>query len=359
MKVLLVEDNQDHAELIEDALASSYASRLTLKHVGKLSDGLELLNNEEWSIFLCDLNLPDSDIQHTVETLQNLQSPSAIVVLTSLDDEDTASLLLGKGIQDYYPKDKIDSDMLARVCQHSIERKKLLRSLEEKNRDQQQFCYSLCHDFKEPIRKIATIVSMLKSDIQGKITLSEENQWSFDAVEKNVENLLAITDGLYEYLSLSQHSFENVDLNDVLKKCLNHFTKGKEFQLQQDELPHLQGNASQLQLLFKNLIENSIKYSKGPANITIAYKLDTLQGLHKIQVSDQGIGISPEDVDKVLLPFKRSVSKQEYPGIGLGLSIVKRILENHSATLNIESTKAKGTVVTLSFPQSPKTGAAN
>ncbi|MBU2985335.1 response regulator [Saccharophagus degradans] len=353
MQILLIEDNPDHAELVQETLHSAYPKNADIHWVDRLSPGLEKLKNNNYDLFLCDLKLPDSTIETTVSALQNIQTFTPIVVLTSLDDEGIAKLLINTGVQDYIPKENLDPDFLQRVCNHSIERKKQTVELENRNADQARFCFSLCHDFKEPIRKISTMLSMLRTDIEPKIELTEENQWCFDSVQKNATSLISLIDGLYEYLSLEsgEITFTSINLNHLVLQIKSQFLEDNTTaSISHDDLPVIEGIESQILFLIKNIIHNGIKYNARAPQINIRHKLDANKKYCHLFIQDNGIGLKEEHFEEIFSPFKRLHSKSKYPGTGLGLSIAKRVVESHRGKISIESELGLGTTFKITLP---------
>lgn len=113
----------------------------------------------------------------------------------------------------------------------------------------------------------------------------------------------------------------------------------------------MQGDKMQLANVFSNLLENSVKYSREIVHITVTCN-DTEQGI-SISISDDGIGIPSYECDHVFQKFYRghSYSNSMLPGMGLGLSYVKLIVQAHQGTVSLKSTNGKGTTVTLNIPQ--------
>ncbi|MBT8063252.1 MAG: diguanylate cyclase [Gammaproteobacteria bacterium] len=131
MQILLIEDNPDHAFLIQDMLQDQFSDDHELFTATTLQDGLEQLGSRDFDICLCDLSLPDSTFNETSRRLRHYNTRTPIVVLTALDDMAIEKKLLQIGIQDYLPKDDLSPRLLHRSCLHAVERKKLHRKIEE------------------------------------------------------------------------------------------------------------------------------------------------------------------------------------------------------------------------------------
>ncbi len=352
MNVLLIEDNPDHADLIQHTLTKVYKNDVDLDCEDRLKSGLERLQKRDYDLLLCDLKLPDSDIDSTVTSLQNIHTYTPIVVLTSLDDESLAQKLINTGIQDYLPKEDLSPNLLFRVCSHSIERKKQTVMLEHKNADQARFCYSLCHDFKEPIRKIASMLSMLHDDLNDRVVLTDNNKRCIESAERNAASLINLIDGLYEYLNLdsTKEKFTEVDLNQVFEQLDTEYSQQYSVKLSVAPMPVIQANYFQMYFLFKNIIANSVKYNRKTPKIRVDVTHDESESTCTIHVTDNGIGINKEYLQDIFTPFVRLHSRSIYSGTGLGLSIVKRVAENHRGRVHIDSEIDRGTTVSVTLP---------
>jgi light-regulated signal transduction histidine kinase (bacteriophytochrome) len=159
-----------------------------------------------------------------------------------------------------------------------------------------------------------------------------------------------------------------VALNDVIeavKSDLEVSIKEKNAVIESADLPVLNGVRFQLQQLFLNLIGNALKFSKAdvPPHISISYqvvKRDTLKNVssdwqkdyHQFVISDNGIGFEPEFKEKIFEVFQRLHGKAEYSGTGIGLSLCKKIVENHHGFISAEAELDKGATFYVSIPTS-------
>jgi len=162
---------------------------------------------------------------------------------------------------------------------------------------------------------------------------------------------------LYSHVSQRPHEMEWVDLNEKVQRVLDDL----ELDVQQkgaiisvDKLPVVKGYRRQLQQLFQNLISNALKYSKKdvPPRIDISATEVTEheKPYHLIKVKDNGIGFEQEYADKIFQMFTRLHGKGEYSGTGVGLSIVKKVIENHNGYIRVESTPGKGSIFKVFLP---------
>ncbi len=130
MKILLIEDNADHVALIRDMYNAQFDGEGSLVEARTLGDGLQMLDEQDFDVCICDLSLPDSPILNTIEVIQSSNTDIPIVVLTSLDDLEMERQLIQHGIQDYLPKMELSPTLLYRTCIHAVERKRLNQKIQ-------------------------------------------------------------------------------------------------------------------------------------------------------------------------------------------------------------------------------------
>ena len=146
------------------------------------------------------------------------------------------------------------------------------------------------------------------------------------------------------------------DVNQVIgqaKENLQQLIEQKNAVVESENLPTIQSNPDQLYLVFKNLIENGIKYNDSETpKVSITYQCSED---HQFIIKDNGIGISPEFHDKIFQMFKRLHNRSEYPGSGLGLSIVSKILQRLGGRISLASENGKGSTFFVRIPLAEST----
>ena len=169
----------------------------------------------------------------------------------------------------------------------------------------------------------------------------------------------------FSYLSENQ-AFENVSLQSILDETvelLDHPIKQANATISSDHLPDLKVIPYQIRQLFQNLISNSLKFAKknDPPILTITHNfingsdllhedVDSDESYLHIQFKDNGIGFDNRDKEKIFELFKRLHTRNEYSGTGIGLAIVKRIVENHDGLITAESQPQNGAGFNIYFP---------
>jgi signal transduction histidine kinase len=352
MKILVIEDNPNHYDIIESSLLAS-GSPITIRREDTFTSGMARIESNQFDVCLCDLQLPDSPIEQTIAYLSKKLCATPVIALTSLNSMDIASELIQNGVQDYLPKDEMSSANLIRACRYAIERKSHQRLMEEHNRDMDAFCSSLSHDFLGHIRKINQISGLIKSELGSRVELNEEDLEWFAFLDQSTQSISQLVSSLHQYLSIGHghKRFEPINIKKLTEQLTNQLrqTRDDEFTIEfKGGSNEVKGNRSLLYVLLQNLIENGIKYNARKPKITI--QAQPRQAFLELVVSDNGLGMSEQDISTIFRPFSRLPNSSDKPGSGLGLSIVKRVVEHHYGEIRVNSEQGKGTCFTLLLP---------
>ncbi len=240
------------------------------------------------------------------------------------------------------------------------------RELEQSNNELASFNQIASHDLQEPLRKIQTFISRIpEREMSG---MSETSKSYFARILTSVYRMRNLIDDLlmFSRTSKTDKAFEETDLNLLLKNVmleLSPSTEEKNAAIQFVHLPVLKVIPFQIYQLFQNLLSNSLKYSRpGVAPlikidcekiVAKAYPVlgaDPNNIYYKIAVTDNGLGFEQQYAEKIFTVFKRLHTSAEYTGTGIGLSICKRIVENHSGFIIADGKPGIGAVFTVFLP---------
>jgi two-component system CheB/CheR fusion protein len=238
--------------------------------------------------------------------------------------------------------------------------------LERMNRDLQSFSYVASHDLQEPLRKIQTFSTrLLEKETEN---LSGTGKEYFHRMQDAALRMQGLIEDLLSFSRVSniEKKFEITDINEIVedvKKDFKEIMEDKNAVIVTKEMCAAKLIPFQFRQLMQNLIFNSIKFSKpGKApHITITSRVVKGNKLNMkkllpekeychISVKDKGIGFEPEFKEKIFEVFQRLHGKDEYPGSGIGLAIVKKIVDNHNGMITAKSEINKGAAFDIYFP---------
>ena len=236
--------------------------------------------------------------------------------------------------------------------------KDLNEKLIQSNQQLQEFTYIASHDLREPTRKITSFGQLLGETLADKLSDDERENLNFmidgaDRMQQMIEALLA-----YSRVTTKGIQFEQLDLNEIVEqlKTLELAVKLEETNgtiSVPEPLPAVEGDSTQMRQLLQNLISNGLKYHKKDTlpEVTIrARKQDN--GMVRVEVKDNGIGIEKEQHGNLFVMFRRLHSKDEYEGTGIGLAVCKRIIERHGGEIGVDSIYGQGSTFWFTLPAS-------
>ena len=268
-------------------------------------------------------------------------------------------------------RQKIEEMVTQRTKELAEANEALLRSNEElarSNVNLEEFAYAASHDLKEPVRKIQIFIDRLKGNLNDRI--KEDEKHYFDRVERSSKRMSSLIDDLLSYsrVSIRPRTFEQVDLNQLIDLVLSDL----DFEIEEmgamivvDKLFIIKGHQRQLQQAFHNLIGNALKYCKtghAPEIIISGNEVigrdinlhlsseEQQKKFYEISVRDNGIGFEQEDAERIFNVFTRLFGNSEYKGTGVGLSIVRKVIDNHNGYIVAQSEPGKGSTFKVFLP---------
>ncbi len=252
------------------------------------------------------------------------------------------------------------------LVQHNIILAEKNEELIKMNTELQAFTYVSSHDLQEPLRKIQNFIShLLETEKQ---TLSEKGNDYFQRIQESAKRMRTLIQDLlaFSHVTNTDRIFQYTKLNtiiDQVKVDLAETIKEKNTTIEVGESVEAKIIPFLFHQLFYNLISNSIKFSipGKPVDIIIKSKIEEGPNLNHdklskqkrychISYSDNGIGFDPQYKDRIFGLFQRLHSKEEYPGTGVGLAIVKKIIDNHNGIITAKSEINKGATFDIYIP---------
>ncbi len=251
--------------------------------------------------------------------------------------------------------------------ENNIELGEKNRELEKMNRELEAFNYIASHDLQEPLRKIQTFAGLV---LQHEVaTLSDKAKGYFLKMQDSALRMQRLIKDLLSYsqATKSEKDFEKTDVNKLVEDLISDFrelTHAKNATFTVSALCQPRIIPLQFRQLIHNLISNSLKFISPERPPHIIIKSETALGskfqnielvLEKkycyISFSDNGIGFNPEYKNKIFELFQHLNPKDQYPGTGIGLAIVKKIIENHNGLITVTSEINKGTTFGIYIPE--------
>jgi light-regulated signal transduction histidine kinase (bacteriophytochrome) len=224
--------------------------------------------------------------------------------------------------------------------------------LRRSNAELEQFAYVASHDLQEPLRKVASFCQLLQRRYAGQLDERADQYIAFavdgaQRMQRLINDLLA-----FSRIGRLTSGFTDVDLNRVLEQ-VDAQLEGRadeDAEISWSELPTVEGEEPLLTTLFVNLIGNSLKFTRPgvPARIRVSAERDGEEW--RITVRDNGIGIEAEFADKVFVIFQRLHARDAYEGTGIGLAIVKKIVEYHGGRIWLDLDVDEGTSINFTLP---------
>ncbi len=243
------------------------------------------------------------------------------------------------------------------------------KELSRSNVNLEEFAYAASHDMKEPIRKIHFFADLIKSRLKDKF--SKEEISYFERMEAAAKRMGYLIDDLLSYsqVSIRPRQLELVDLNEIMNEVITDLEleiEEKKATIHFHQLPVIQGHHRQIQQAFQNLISNAVKFQKPGCSPGIIISCKETLGNHssfhlskeaqqknfyQIAIQDNGIGFDPLESERIFNVFTRLHGNSAYKGTGVGLSIVRKVVENHGGYVMGKSELGKGAAFILLLPK--------
>ncbi|MBI3227922.1 MAG: CHASE3 domain-containing protein [Mycolicibacterium cosmeticum] len=236
--------------------------------------------------------------------------------------------------------------------------------LRRSNAELEQFAYVASHDLQEPLRKVASFCQLLEKRYGDKLDERGTEYIAF-AVDGAKRMQVLINDLLtFSRVGRLNATHTEVNLDATLDSALKNLAasigeSGADIIRPSDPLPRVDGDPTLLAMLWQNLIGNAVKFHR--EGVTPRIAIDCREGSGEdvghwvFTVSDNGIGIGEEFIEKVFVIFQRLHSRDSYSGTGIGLALCKKIVEHHGGLIRIDTTYTTGTRFIFTLPVTPTT----
>lgn len=364
--ILIVDDKPENLYSLECML--SEPGRTILKASGG-REALRIVLQEEISLILLDVQMPEMDGYEVAAMLQSTSRTRKIPIIfvTAISTEREYMLRgLNSGAVDYLFK-PLDTEItrakvntILKIQQQQTEIERMNAQLTALNKEKNFFLGMAAHDLRNPIGNILTLASMLREELDAK--MNEEQHTCFEMLTITGNQMLELLDNLLDISKIESGSVlrdvRTHTLESLLMHCIGSNRKiasKKNIQLHcsfKEEQIQLKTDKQQFTQILNNLVSNAIKYSPPGSVVDISAEINTQE--ITIHVIDQGAGIPFDEQSRVFSPFART-SVETTGGessTGLGLSIVKRLLESNGGRIWFKSAPGQGSAFSFSLPVS-------
>jgi len=326
------------------------------------ADGLRKVRELTPDLVLVDLKMPGISGMEVLEKIGKIDSTIICIVITGYATIESAVEAMKRGAYDFLPK-PFTPDELRIIIKRGLERRKLaLESLSlrrEKEKIEKNFISMVSHELRRPLIDVQEYLEVVRGGITGKLTPPQKEM--LEKASGQINTLLVL---IKDWLDMSRieagrmlENLELLDLSQILYKTvdlLREKIKNKKITLEVNipaHLPLIKGEKLSIERVFTNLIHNAIDYNREEGRISVKAKEEGECVV--IEVSDTGIGIPQKDIPFVFDEFFRVKNKKtrHITGSGLGLSIVKKIVEAHRGSIEVRSEEGKGSTFTVFLPK--------
>lgn len=226
----------------------------------------------------------------------------------------------------------------------------LVERLEETNKELDNFAYIVSHDLKAPLRGIGSLANWLITDYKDK--LDKEGADIIDLLINRVERMKNFIDGILQYSRVSRvkENDVDIDLNRLIKEVIELLAPPENIEIKtQASLPVIKGDRIYIEQIFQNLLSNAVKFMDKPeGKIKIGCK--ATEDFWEFSIKDNGSGIDEKYFNKIFMIFQTLQPRDKFESTGVGLSIVKKIVETNGGKIWLTSEVKKGTTFYFTIP---------
>ncbi len=358
-RVLLVDDDEDDYVVTRDFLVEAEQFDFQLDWVDNFQLGLQEISKNQHDVYLLDYRLGKENGLELLQEAIKIGCNKPIVLLTGLGDHEIDQQAMKSGASDYLEKGHMLSTiLLERAILHAIDRKQfenrqleLMSELATANQELKDFAYIVSHDLKAPLRGIASIATWIEQDYGDR--LDSEGQEMLHLLGGRVRRMSDLIDGILQYSRVGRVQEEKsvVNLQDLLIEVIDLIALpvGIEIAIE-TELPMVFAGKTQMQQVFQNLLSNAVKYMGKPEG-KIRLGHTERQGFWEFYVSDTGLGIEARHFDKIFQIFQTLTTRDSSESTGVGLAIVKKIIEIYGGKIWVASEYGKGSTFFFTIPR--------
>lgn len=324
-------------------------------------EGIEVMEREHPDIMLLDNKLPGMQGVEVLEYVRRKNHDVVVAMITSYASVDIAVKATNDGATDFIPKPFTPQELKSSIEQITKQQylKRITHRLDEEGKKiRYQFLSVLSHELKAPLNAIEGYLQMMH-DRQLGDSLDDYSS----AIDRSMQRIQSMRNLIMDLLDFTKVSFEKhfdkiqeVNLEDVVSNAIVTVSpyaiqKDIQFETMVKNCKMIWADPNDMEIIFNNLISNAVKYNMTGGKVSVSVDCNDNDLL--LSVKDTGIGMSEADRETIFNEFSRIKNEQtrNISGSGLGLSIVKKVVELYHGVINVESIQGKGSIFTVLIPR--------
>ena len=350
--ILVVDDEMGPRESLKMILNPHY-NVLTAE---RGAQAIEMLKQQPVDLVTLDLKMPGFSGINVLEKVKQHDPDIEAIIITGYGSLDTAIEGLRLGAFDYISK-PFDVNHILALVRRGLERRHAKSQLRQVKSD---FLSNISHELRTPLSVVVGFVYLLLNQVIGKLT--EEQQKVLETVYRNSEELLELIDNVLWMTSLNagdaNAAVDQFNVAEVVRETVKRYErtirdKGLRLELRiPDGEVKLLSDRTKVERVFQNVFNNAVKFTS-EGEISVQVRASTRHDAVEIEVADTGVGIEPNKLDSIFEPFHQADNSMQraYSGLGIGLTVARRMAELIGGKLAVASTPRVGTRVTMIFPE--------
>jgi len=349
--ILVVDDEMGPRESLKMILNPHY----NVYTADRGAQAVEMLKQHPVDLVTLDLKMPGFSGINVLEKVKQHDPDIEAIIITGYGSLDTAIEGLRLGAFDYISK-PFDVNHILALVRRGLERRNAKAQLRQVKSD---FLSNISHELRTPLSVVVGFVYLLLNQVIGKLT--EDQQKVLETVYRNSEELLELIDNVLWMTSLNagdaQATLEKFDARDLVNETIKRFEKSLrekglrlDVQMTDGEVSVVSDRAK-VERVFHNVFNNAVKFTS-EGEITVKVHPSARRDSVEFEVIDTGIGIDESKIDTIFEPFHQADNSMQrsYSGLGIGLTVARRMAELVGGKLAISSKPGVGTRVTMTFP---------